>query len=174
LRLILVPRHPERFDVVARLLDASGLPWQRRSQLEPPAKPGADTRILLVDTIGELGAWWGTATIAFVGGSFGSRGGQNMIEPAAYGAAVSFGPNTWNFRDIVAALRAADAAAVVQDTRELEAFVRRCLEDPSYTIALGHRARSLVQSQLGATGRTVTLLESALHNQARRLRREAA
>ena len=70
--------------------------------------------ILLVDTVGELGAWWGTATIAFVGGSFGSRGGQNMLEPAAYGAAVSFGPNTWNFRDIVAALLAADAAVVVQ------------------------------------------------------------
>ncbi len=60
--------------------------------------------ILLVDAVGELGAWWGTAHIAFVGGSLTSRGGQNMIEPAAYGAAVCFGPNTWNFRHIVALL----------------------------------------------------------------------
>ena len=61
--------------------------------------------ILLVDTVGELGAWWGAASIGFVGGSlFSSRGGQNMIEPAAYGVATCFGPNTQNFRDVVAML----------------------------------------------------------------------
>ena len=123
LRLILVPRHPERFDAVAKLLDdvrprlAAPLATERsRNPQLAAVEPRAARRpILLVDTVGELGAWWGTATIAFVGGSFGSRGGQNMIEPAAYGAAVSFGPNTWNFRDIVAALLAADAAVVVRD-----------------------------------------------------------
>jgi 3-deoxy-D-manno-octulosonic-acid transferase len=119
--------------------------------------------VILVDTVGELGAWWGMTTIAFVGGSFGTRGGQNMIEPAAYGAAVSFGPNTRNFRDIVAALLAADSAVVVRDERELETFVRRCLEEPAYATALGARAQSLVRSQLGATARTVTLLESLLN-----------
>jgi 3-deoxy-D-manno-octulosonic-acid transferase len=116
--------------------------------------------ILLVDTVGELGAWWGTATIAFVGGSFGSRGGQNMIEPAAYGAAVSFGPNTWNFRDVVTAMLAADAAVVVRSESELEAFVRRSLAEPAYAAALGGRAQALVQSQLGATERTITLLDA--------------
>src|SRR5207344_3013030 len=70
----------------------------------------ATWQVLLVDTVGELAAWWGTAAIAFVGGSFGPRGGQNMLEPAAYGAAVCFGPNTKNFRDIVAALLDANAA----------------------------------------------------------------
>jgi 3-deoxy-D-manno-octulosonic-acid transferase len=164
LRLILVPRHPERFDAVAKLLDASGLRWQRRSESasQPPALPGVNARIMLVDTIGELGAWWGTSTIAFVGGSFGSRGGQNMIEPAAYGAAVSFGPNTRNFRDIVAALLAAEAAVVVQDADELEAFVHRCLDEPAYAAALGNRAQALVCSQLGATVRAAALLESLL------------
>ena len=78
---------------------------------------------------------------------------------AAYGAAVSFGPNTWNFRDIVAALVTADGAVVVKDAGELEAFVRRCLEEPAYAAALGERAQALVQSQLGATRRTVALLE---------------
>jgi 3-deoxy-D-manno-octulosonic-acid transferase len=129
---------------------------------KPPAEPGAATRILLVDTVGELGAWWGAAQIAFVGGSFGSRGGQNMIEPAAYGAAVSFGPNTWNVRDIVASLLVADAAVVVRDSNELDAFVRRCLEDPSFAAALGANAQALVLSQLGATAHIVALLESLL------------
>jgi 3-deoxy-D-manno-octulosonic-acid transferase len=160
LRLILVPRHPERFDAVATLLDTRGLPWQRRTRLELQAQSEADARVLLVDTIGELGAWWGSATIAFVGGSFGSRGGQNMIEPAAYGAAVSFGPNTRNFRDIVALLRAAGAAVTVQNADELEAFVRRCLDEPAYASALGNRAQQLVQDQLGATSRTVALIDA--------------
>jgi 3-deoxy-D-manno-octulosonic-acid transferase len=83
-----------------------------------------------------------------------------MIEPAAYGAAVSFGPNTRNFRDIVAALLSADAAAVVNDAAELEAFVGRCLAEPEFAALMGARAQTLVQSQLGATRRTVRLLDS--------------
>ena len=172
LRLILVPRHPERFDDVAKALEASNLPWLRRSRLSRAAHsltPRCDENsrdathrrpILLVDSVGELGAWWGSSTIAFVGGSFGTRGGQNMLEPAAYGAAVSFGPNTWNFRDIVASLVSADAAVVVKDAVALEAFVRRCLEEPSYANAIGTRAQTLVKSQLGATARTVALIDS--------------
>jgi 3-deoxy-D-manno-octulosonic-acid transferase len=157
LRLILVPRHPDRFPAVARLLDESGLAWQRRTDLD---REGAnpEARVLLVDAMGELGAWWGTAQIAFVGGSMGSRGGQNMIEPAAYGAAVCFGPNTRNFRDIVATMLAHDAAVVVDNGEELTAFVRRSLEFPSDAAALGDRARALVAGQLGATDRTLRLL----------------
>ncbi len=157
LRLILVPRHPERFDAVARLLDRWGLAWQRRSRLESEG-PRPQARILLVDTVGELGAWWGTANIAFVGGSLGNRGGQNMIEPAAYGAAVCFGPNTWNFRDIAAAMLQAQAAVVVPDAAALADFVRRCLEHPDYAAGLGQQAQRLVASQLGATQRTFELL----------------
>jgi len=174
LRLILVPRHPERFNVVAKLFDASDVPWQRRSQLNKSLDPTARRRAaLLVDTVGELGAWWGAASIAFVGGSFGPRGGQNMIEPAAYGAAVSFGPNTRNFRDIVAALLAADAAVVVQDAVQLESFVCRCLEEPEFAAALGDRAQALVQTQLGATARTVALLEELQPERAPCLREAA-
>jgi 3-deoxy-D-manno-octulosonic-acid transferase len=86
-----------------------------------------EARVLLVDRVGELGAWWGTARIAYVGGSMGKRQGQNMIEPAAYGAAVSFGPFTRNFRDVVSVLLAAEAAIVVRDGQQLTAFVRRRL-----------------------------------------------
>jgi 3-deoxy-D-manno-octulosonic-acid transferase len=165
LRLVLVPRHPDRFETVARLLDDAGIPWQRRSDLVKSCGAGVSTepaaaRVLLVDAVGELGAWWGTAQIAFVGGSLGNRGGQNMIEPAAYGAAVAFGPNTRNFRDIVAAMLAQQAAVVVADAQELTQFVRRCLEEPAYAEALGGRARSLVLQQLGATNRTWELLRA--------------
>jgi 3-deoxy-D-manno-octulosonic-acid transferase len=155
LRLVLVPRHVERFDKVAELLDRSGVAWSRRSQLQQgtPAE-----RVLLVDTIGELGAWWGTAQIAYVGGSMGSRGGQNMIEPAAYGAAVSFGPNTKNFRDIVALLLDHKAAVVVHDGEELHEFARRCLADREYANRLGKAAREVVQAQLGANEKTLDLL----------------
>ena len=180
LRLVLVPRHPDRFDAVARMLDASGVAWQRRTALDDKAATGGRAamdstenldsggattgrgfipRVLLVDVVGELGAWWGTARIAFVGGSMGSRGGQNMIEPAAYGAAVSFGPNTWNFRDVVSAMLDRDAAVVVRDGREFTAFVRRCLEQPDFAVELGRRGQELVMSQLGATERTLELMQ---------------
>jgi 3-deoxy-D-manno-octulosonic-acid transferase len=157
LRLVLVPRHPDRFRAAARLLDSSGIPWQRRTELDVQG-PSPAARVLLVDVVGELGAWWGTAHIAFVGGSLGDRGGQNMIEPAAYGAAVGFGPNTRNFRDVVSTMLAHDAAVVVADGEQLSRFVRRCLEDPDYAAALGDRARSLVLGQLGASRRTFDLL----------------
>lgn len=162
LRLVLVPRHPERFEAVARMLDASGIAWQRRTELShEEASVGAKSsaRVLLVDVVGELGAWWGTAHIAFVGGSLGRRGGQNMIEPAAYGAAVSFGPNTRNFRDIVSAMLRRDAAVVVADVDALARFVANCLEHPKEAAALGRRAQELVLEQLGATERTLSLLE---------------
>ncbi len=158
LRLVIVPRHPERFDAVAQMLDDSTLAWQRRTNL----RPDSAASILLVDAVGELGAWWGAATIGFVGGSLGTRGGQNMIEPAAYGTAVSFGPNTWNFRDIVSMLLAADAAIVVKNGDELTRFVERCLEEPAFANELGQRARQLVARQVGATRRTIDLLAPLL------------
>ena len=85
--------------------------------------------VLVVDVIGELGAWWGVAEAAYVGGSMGSRGGQNMIEPAAYGIPVAFGPNTENFKDIVTQLLDGEAASVVHDLTELTGFVERVLAD---------------------------------------------
>jgi len=163
LKLILVPRHPDRFDDVARLITDSGLRWRRRSQLHPKCENGS-ARVLLVDAVGELGHWWGTAQVAFVGGSLGKRGGQNMIEPAAYGAAVCFGPNTRNFRDIVENLLAAQAAVVVQDAAELEAFVRRAITDAEFATRLGTSARRFVAGQLGATARTVDLLSALVPN----------
>ncbi len=166
LRLVLVPRHPERFKEVAQLLEQSGIAWARRSELgsvaaksnNPPSAFRLPPSALLVDTVGELGAWWGTATIGFVGGSFGSREGQNMLEPAAYGVATCFGPRTRNFREIVSQLLAARGAEVVADRDALAQFVRRALADLASARELGERGRALVLAQQGATELTVELL----------------
>ncbi|MBI1247239.1 3-deoxy-D-manno-octulosonic acid transferase [bacterium] len=160
LKLILVPRHPHRFDEVARQLEEEQIPFQRRSQLE--AGPAESDSILLVDGVGELSAWWGTADIAFVGGSLGNRGGQNMIEPAAYGTAVSVGPNTWNFKDVVERLRAAEAITVVRDAESLARFVIQAATDRSWRLNQGARARDVVLAQQGATRRTIEVLEPLL------------
>ena len=162
LRLVLVPRHPERFDEVADMLDHAGVAWRRRSELQNSESAGKQAPVLLVDSVGELWAWWGSAQIAYVGGSMVAREGQNMIEPAAYGAVVSFGPRTRNFRDVVAALLAADAAIVVQDGQELTRFVRRALEDDEFAANYGRAAQRLVASQLGATQRTADVLSQLL------------
>jgi 3-deoxy-D-manno-octulosonic-acid transferase len=168
LRLILVPRHPERFNDVAALLNGSGACWQQRSTLSTGHRPlatGSRPRILLIDAVGELAAWWGTAQIAFVGGSLTRRGGQNMIEPAAYGAAVCFGPNTWNFSDVVQLLLSHQAAAVVHNEAELEAFVRRCVMERGFASSLGSQAKDLVLKQQGAANRTVELLNGLIEAQ---------
>jgi len=158
LRLILVPRHPKRFHEVATMLDNKKIVWERRSTLSE-ANGTERAKVLLVDTVGELGGWWGTATIAFVGGSMGKRGGQNMIEPAAYGAAVCFGPSTKNFRDTVSMMLHGDAAIVVHDQRDMEQFVCRCIKEPDFAAQLGMNAQKLVQSQVGATQKTLELLQ---------------
>lgn len=169
LRLILVPRHPQRFAEVAALVRSRGLPLRRRSELlrakgkgslpwlvDPSDSPGT---VLLVDTVGELAAVWGLANIAYVGGSLTpGRGGQNMLEPAAYGAAVLFGPHTENFRDIVESLLAEEAAQVVRSADELTNRLRELLDAPQEVQRMGERARRVVQRHQGAAERTLALL----------------
>jgi 3-deoxy-D-manno-octulosonic-acid transferase len=196
LRLILVPRHKERFEEVARLVEEDyHLPLCRRSRLlresngttdpasavdegeaassdarrassakrhQSTSSPLHHSTVLLLDTLGELSACWGLADIAFVGGSLTDRGGQNMIEPAAYGAVVLFGPNTWNFKDVVELLLERKAAFVVRTAAELTVALREFLADPQRTRRSGQQAQALVDRQRGATGRTVELLAATL------------
>ena len=130
MRLILVPRQRERFAEVAELLSRSGEKFVRRSELTAPIVDRST--VVLVDTIGELGSLWGLADIAYVGGSLdGRRGGQNMIEPAAYGAAIVFGPHVWNFQETADRLIAAGAAIQVPDAAALESVIGRLLEQAS-------------------------------------------
>jgi 3-deoxy-D-manno-octulosonic-acid transferase len=158
LRLFLVPRHKDRFEEVAQLLAQSGVDFARRSSCADLGRP-----VVLVDTMGELGPLWGLADVAFVGGSLdGRRGGQNMIEPAAFGAAVVFGPYVWNFADTAARLIDAHAACQVADAGQLETVVRMLLEDTEKRCNLGDAARAFVQRQQGATEQTIMLLGQLL------------
>src|SRR5690606_18425854 len=100
--------------------------------------------VLLVDSLGELKWWWGLADIAVVGGSFGARGGQNMLEPAAYGANVAFGPNTSNFRDIVELLLAGDGAVRLSSPDELTDWLRQQLLDPEPGRQRGRHAQAII------------------------------
>jgi len=162
LRLVIVPRHRERFDQVATLIEAAGLHVRRRSEHHTPAEHwGADT-VILVDTVGELRNWWGISRIAFVGGSFSDRGGQNMLEPAGYGSAVCFGPNTQNFRDIARRLLHAGGAVRLNTPADLTTFVARCLDEPPAADAIGRQARAVVMSHRGATEKTVQQLSRLL------------
>jgi 3-deoxy-D-manno-octulosonic-acid transferase len=157
LRLILVPRHKERFDDVAELVHQRGVTLLRRSELTGviSASSTSSHPVILLDTLGELAACWGLADIAFVGGSLTNRGGQNMLEPAGYGAAVLFGPNTWNFKDITEALLSRDAAKVVRDADELTSALKELLENPGLAKQLGRTAREFVAEQQGATVKTI-------------------
>jgi 3-deoxy-D-manno-octulosonic-acid transferase len=165
LRMILVPRHKERFDEVAELCRQAGVSLLRRSAISAkrsekslPPIPLEERPVILLDTIGELSACWGLADMAFVGGSFGSRGGQNMIEPAGYGAVVMFGPNTSNFRDVVAAFRQAEACIRLEQPSELADVLHTLYENPELCQRLGEKARNVVIAQQGATELTCQLL----------------
>lgn len=173
LHLILVPRHQERFEQVARLVQDSGLPLLRRSAADTEAGTADAGTVRLLDTIGELGACWGLADIAFVGGSFGSRGGQNMIEPAAYGAAVMFGPQTRNFRDVVRILQEADACRELVDESDFRTAVQELLRDSSRREHLGRNAAAVVNSQQGAVSRTSAMLIALLPETSGRVRTAA-
>jgi 3-deoxy-D-manno-octulosonic-acid transferase len=161
LRLILVPRHVERFETVARWLESEGETVLRRSRCDGREPVATDCGpIILIDTIGELGAVWGLADVAFVGGSLTpGRGGQNMMEPAAYGAAVMFGPHTSNFRETVDQLLSRNAARRVDGAHDLVLRLREDLDDPENAAARGEAGRKFVLAQHGASGRTLLELD---------------
>jgi 3-deoxy-D-manno-octulosonic-acid transferase len=161
LRLVLVPRHPDRFAEVAALVEKSGLPFARRSRVTEPLPE--IPAVVLLDTVGELGAAWALADIGFTGGSLdGKRGGQSMIEPAGYGVPVVFGPHVWNFRDAARLLVEAGGAIMVRDAAGLERELDALLGDPDRRTEMGEIARKLVRAQQGATARTLDLLDRVI------------
>ena len=166
LRLILVPRHPDRFAEVAELVERTGLPFVRRSQ----TRTEIISAVILLDTVGELGVAWGLADIGFTGGSLdGHRGGQSMIEPAGYGIPTVFGPHIWNFRDAARRLIDAGGATVIRASGELERELTKLIDDPELRLRMGDAARRLVCEQQGATDRTLDVLDAVLAESTRTL-----
>ncbi|HEY3971840.1 MAG TPA: 3-deoxy-D-manno-octulosonic acid transferase [Candidatus Sulfotelmatobacter sp.] len=156
--MILAPRHPQRFDEVAILIQQLGIPSRRRSQWRGESLAG---RIFLVDTIGELAALYVLADVAFVGGSLVPRGGHNIIEPAQHGVAVVTGNHTENFRDIVSLFQSRDAVRIV-GLSELPLTLMQLLADDAERRALGRRAEATIRSQMGATARTLAALQTLM------------
>lgn len=157
-RLVIAPRHPEKLPPLVARLQTDAEPFVLRSQNTPAV--GKPT--VVVDVLGELSAWWARADVAFVGGSINPRGGQNMIEPAAVGAAVCFGPNTQNFRDTVAGLMRNQAAVVVNDRDQLYAFVRAMSLDAFERRRLGQAAQAFVLASQGALDNTWQAWQSVM------------
>ena len=156
--MILAPRHPERFEAVAALLQEMEISAHRRSQWQEESLAGG---VLLIDTIGELAALYALADVAFVGGSLVPRGGHNIIEPAQHGVAIVTGNHTENFRDIVGLFQSRDAVRIV-GLAELPLVLMHLLDHDVERMALGRRAKETVLSQMGATSRTVEALQELL------------
>lgn len=161
-RLVLVPRHPERAAAILEQLAAAGavvVRWSACAAERRPLPPGA---LVLVDTIGHLQKFYAACDLAFVGGSLIPHGGQNMLEPAAQGRATVFGPHTTNFRRDVELLLAADAVVQVADRAGLAAAFRRLLADDAARDRLGQRALLVIAQNQGATARTLELVAPLL------------
>lgn len=156
--LLLVPRHPERFQAVAELLRRRGMSFARRSG---GAAPGG-AQVLLVDSVGELGMLYAAADAAFVGGSLVPIGGHNLLEPAALGLPVLTGPYNANGKDTAELLLREGAAAEVADARELAAALRRLFGDPAHGQRMGDSARRIVEANRGSLARLLGIIEPLL------------
>ena len=164
LKLIVVPRHPDRFDGVAKLIADSGISFVRRSAIVEPLLPMPP--LILLDTIGELGFAWSLADVGYVGGTLdGQRGGQSMIEPAGYGIPTVFGPHVWNFKDAAHRLIAAGGAIMIPTANEVPAAIASLLRDPEKRRQMGDAARQFVTDQQGAANRTLDFIDGLLYTQ---------
>lgn len=157
--LVIVPRHPQRFNEVADLIRARGLTLQRRSDGQPVA---ADTQVWLGDSMGELFAYYAAASAngaAFVGGSLLDFGCQNLIEPCAVGTPVLIGPSTFNFADAARDAIAAGAVRQAGDADKLVATALTLLTDALSRETMGAAGRAFAARHRGATTRTLELIE---------------
>jgi 3-deoxy-D-manno-octulosonic-acid transferase len=158
--LLLAPRRPERFDEAERLLRAAGVRVLRRSQLAGAVS--ADTHVVLLDSVGELPGLLAGARAVFVGGTVAPLGGHNVLEPAASGVPVCFGPHTENVAEAAHALSEGGGAVRVHTAAELALLWRRLLADPGAARAMGARAQAVVQARAHVIDDTVALIERVL------------
>lgn len=162
--VIIAPRKPERFELVAGLLSTSSLRFVRRSEWDPqqPLDAGTLPDVLLLDTFGELAKVYRYATAAFIGGTLVATGGHNPIEAAAAGVPVCFGPSMSNFREIAQVFLREEAAVEVHSPAEVIEFLTRMIEQPGVRDAWGARARTTVLQNRGASARTARRILEAL------------
>jgi len=157
--LVLVPRHADRFDEVALLCQKQGLSVIRRTEQLPCV---AETQVFLGDTLGELFLFYAVADVAFVGGSFATVGGHNLLEPAALALPILTGPNLFNFTEIFALLNKAEAAICVVDEIELAKVCTELLGDEVRRKIMGERAQRVVEENRGALQKHLDCIEQLL------------
>ncbi len=160
--MILAPRHPERFAEVGALVEKLGVRMSRRSLWSGEPLAGG---VLLLDSIGELAALYSLATVAFVGGSLVPRGGHNILEPARYGVPIVTGNHYENFRDIVNFFQSRNAVRVV-GLAELPLVLMELIGSQAERMALGQNALAALESQRGATSRTINALVELMNGPA--------
>jgi 3-deoxy-D-manno-octulosonic-acid transferase len=164
--LVLAPRHPPRFDEVAQLLTAAGLRFVRRSQdgggPDAHGKAAQECTVVLLDSLGELLAFYAAADVAFVGGSLAPIGGHNLLEPAALGVPILTGPHNSNNPEIARLLIARGAAEVVQDGAQLAGRVSALLADAGARERMGAAGRAAVEANRGALANLLSLIEPLL------------
>ncbi len=161
-RTVLVPRHPERAPQICEQVRALGAVPVRWSEVADALPKLGDRDVVVVDTIGQLQRFYAACDVAFVGGSLVPHGGQNMLEPAAQGRAVIFGPHTMNFRRDVELLLAAKAVVQVQDRAQFTEQLGALLRDEAMRGELGQRASRVITDNQGATARTLDLVTELL------------
>jgi 3-deoxy-D-manno-octulosonic-acid transferase len=163
-RLLIAPRHPERFQEVAGLLERSGLSWARRS--EPGSERDANSDVILLDTIGELDAIYSLADLVFIGGSIAPHGGHNVLEPAAQGVCTITGPYTQNFAGITKAMLSEEAVIQLPESAnfpaELSTVIDELLSDDGRRREIGARAKSVCQHNQGATEKTIEMISQLI------------
>lgn len=157
--LLWAPRHPERFGPVQEAARGRGL---RTGTRRADGWPGSQDQVFVVDTLGEMLAFYAAADVAFVGGSLCEVGGHNMLEPAALGVPVVVGPHTFNFAEVTRRLLAAGAMLQAPDERAVRALLLSLLEDPARRAAMGAAGRAEVRALSGALDRTLDLADEVL------------
>jgi 3-deoxy-D-manno-octulosonic-acid transferase len=162
LRLLLVPRHPERAAAVSSLTKKSGFEAQSISLLNSRTQEPKNPRtIFILDSVGDLLSFYNIADIVFVGGSLVKIGGHNILEPAALGKPVMFGPYMFNFRDIADLFLSEKAALLVHNQEELKTKIKYLLNNPSAAAEITQRAQELILKNQGATKKNVELIKAA-------------
>jgi 3-deoxy-D-manno-octulosonic-acid transferase len=156
--LILVPRHPERFDEVADEVAMQVLTLQRKSQLADD-KPREACQVLLGDTMGELLTLYGCADVAFIGGSLIERGGHNPLEAAAYGIPVITGPHVFNFLHVYPALLEDEGCLQVSSVDELAPLLSELFNDKVFSKAVGSKGKMFVEKNQGAIAKTILVID---------------
>ena len=160
--LLIVPRHPQRFETVTRAAQAAGFAVARRADLDDPRFDASSIDLLIGDSMGEMDAWYALADCAIIGGSLLPFGSQNLIEACAAGCPVVIGPSTFNFAQAAAQALEAGAAQSVADADEAIATGLTILSDPVRKRAMAEAGTDFASRHRGATERTVTALAPLL------------